>query len=227
MTRMEEKIYTYEKIKEQLLLIEEHLKDALEDKAICAPCVRDKHLVLLRGYLNEGLGIFDTERRNACGKILKWIDKISQEDIAIADKDKINTYLTDIRTFRKEMLPESICPECTGRCVGDTCSIEKEESNIENLVDKGNLKGNIFIVDTTGIDNVSNKAYFFKLCYQKAPYVIVLENNNGNVITTVVTSKSDSDLTDILKSPGLPFKVSIEGNQIDNVIAAFKDRGIE
>lgn len=227
MTKMEEKIYTYEKIKEQLLLIEEHLKDALEGKTICAPCVKDKHLALLRGYLKEGMGIFDPERRDACKEMLDWIDKISQEDITTDGKDKIDTYLTDIRRFRKEILPEDICPECTKGCAGGICSIEKEKSSIENLVDKGSLKGNIFIVDTTSIDDIPNKAQFFKLCYEKAPYVIVLGNSDGKITTTVITSKTNLDLREVLGSEGQSFKVSMEGNQIDNVIAAFKDRGIE
>jgi len=45
--------YTNEKVRQHLLLLEEHLKDYGQSPLFCADCIRNKHILMLFGLISE------------------------------------------------------------------------------------------------------------------------------------------------------------------------------
>lgn len=51
--------YTYNRTLKELVQIENHLEDAItRDSAFCVACLKDKHLLALSGYAEEGVKFF-------------------------------------------------------------------------------------------------------------------------------------------------------------------------
>ncbi len=82
--------YTFERALKELVQVENHLEDALvKDPAFCVACLKDKHLLALSGYAEEGVKFFPEDSST-------WMDLQKYADDA--RQRLLNTQEIDFRS---------------------------------------------------------------------------------------------------------------------------------
>ena len=96
------KAYTIKHLMEQLVLLEDHLKEFASgaDAVFCLDCEL-KHIVSLSGYSQECIG-FKCEPFNVIKELKKWSDDLAF-NLKRLTKDTVDEVIEKARHFRKEL----------------------------------------------------------------------------------------------------------------------------